>query len=259
MKTTSRKKTTTQPRTRTKPKNPSTARPTAGTSRKAGQNDTAKTKLELINELNRLRREIKKLHTSDTAASPRAAHPINKNELFTFFENLPFDLFVLDKKGRYSVQNAQCRKNWGNFVGKRPEDIMRSKVTLRLWKRNNRRAFSGETVREEVSFSVKGEKRDFYNIVAPVRRNKTVEGIVGINIDITDFKCTQESEKQFKSFADESPNMIFINKRGKIAYVNNQCIKTMGYSRKELYSPDFDFSILIAPEFQGLVQENFRS
>lgn len=262
MKTTGRKKTTTKPRTRNRTKSPSSARPEAGPGSKAGQNDMARTKQELIKELNSLRREIKKLRTSNTAPSLRAAHSIHKSELFPFLDNLPFDLFALDNKGRYSMQNAQCRKKWGSFIGKRPEDIMRNKATLKLWKRNNRRAYSGETIREEVSFSVKGKKRDFYNIIAPVRRNNTVDGIVGINIDITDLKRAQdaldETERQFQSLADQLPNMIFINQGGKTVYVNSQCIKTMGYSRDEFYSPEFDFLVLIAPEFRALVQKNFK-
>jgi transcriptional regulator of aromatic amino acid metabolism len=203
MKTTGRKKTTTRPKTRTKPKSPSSSHPKAGSGKKAGQNDVARTKQELIKELNRLRREIKKLRTSDTAVSPRAAHPIHKSELFPFLDNLPFDLFALDTKGRYSMQNAHCRKNWGNIIGKRPEDVMRNKATLKVWKSNNLRAFSGETIKEEVSFSVKGEKRHFYNIIAPVWRKNKAEGIVGINIDITDRKYADEKRQNIVSFMTE--------------------------------------------------------
>jgi PAS domain S-box-containing protein len=67
-----------------------------------------------------------------------------------------------------------------------------------------------------------------------------------------------ESEAQFKILAEESPNMIFINKRGRVVYVNKKSEETMGYSRDELYSKDFNFMNLIAPEFRDLVQKNFR-
>ena len=48
-------------------------------------------------------------------------------------------------------------------------------------------------------------------------------------------------------FTEQSPNMIFINKGGRVVYVNKRCVADMGYSREEFYAPDFDFMALIAP------------
>ncbi len=62
----------------------------------------------------------------------------------------------------------------------------------------------------------------------------------------------------FKAFTEHSPNMIFINKQGRVVYVNKQCEKLMGYSKEEFLSPDFDFMRLIAPESVDLVATNFR-
>jgi PAS domain S-box-containing protein len=66
----------------------------------------------------------------------------------------------------------------------------------------------------------------------------------------------RESEEKFRNLAEQSPNMIFINKRGKVAYANRQCEEVMGYTREELYAPDFDFFVLIAPEYVDLVKMN---
>jgi PAS domain S-box-containing protein len=80
--------------------------------------------------------------------------------------------------------------------------------------------------------------------------------------DITKYKQAEEilreSEEKFKTFAEQSPNMIFINKGGRIVYVNNKCEESMGYKREFFYSPDFDFLTMIAPEYLDLVKENFR-
>lgn len=67
----------------------------------------------------------------------------------------------------------------------------------------------------------------------------------------------RESEEKFRSLADQSPNMIFINKKGRIVYVNQKCEEVMGYKREEFYSPDFDFLTLITPETMGLIKESF--
>ena len=66
-----------------------------------------------------------------------------------------------------------------------------------------------------------------------------------------------ESELSFKVFIEQSPNMIFINKGGKIVYVNHKCEELMGYTREEFLSPDFDFTGLIATESAELKAPDF--
>jgi len=70
--------------------------------------------------------------------------------------------------------------------------------------------------------------------------------------DITDRKAAEqalrESEEKFRSVAEQSPNMIFINCRGRVAYANQKSADVMGYTREELYAPGFDFIRLIAPD-----------
>ncbi len=78
--------------------------------------------------------------------------------------------------------------------------------------------------------------------------------------DITDSKKAEaalaESEGKFRNLAEGSPNMIFINKRGRILYANKKCEEIMGYNREEFYHPDFDFMTLIAPELRQLIKTN---
>jgi PAS domain S-box-containing protein len=68
----------------------------------------------------------------------------------------------------------------------------------------------------------------------------------------------RESEEKFRTLAEESPNMIFINKMGQLAYVNPMCCEVMGYGREEFYSPDFDYMVLIAPEYREEQADRFR-
>jgi PAS domain S-box-containing protein len=70
--------------------------------------------------------------------------------------------------------------------------------------------------------------------------------------DITDRKAAEqalrESEAKFRDVSEQSPNMIFINCRGRVAYANQKSADVMGYTREEFYAPGFDFIKLIAPE-----------
>ena len=94
-----------------------------------------------------------------------------------------------------------------------------------------------------------------------IKPDGTVTGFIEILEDITERKkaeeALRESEEKFRSLADQSPNMIFINKKGRIVYVNQKCEEVMGYNKEEFYSPDFDFLTLIAPESMGLIKESF--
>ncbi|MEW5767577.1 MAG: PAS domain S-box protein [bacterium] len=84
----------------------------------------------------------------------------------------------------------------------------------------------------------------------------------GTQPDITEKKkaeaALKESEEKFRDLAEESPNMIFINQRGRVVYANRRCEEIMSYKREEFYDPEFDFITLIAPEFRDLIRSNFR-
>jgi PAS domain S-box-containing protein len=71
-------------------------------------------------------------------------------------------------------------------------------------------------------------------------------------------KTLRESEQKFRSIAECSPNMIFINRKGHVVYANKRCEEILGYKRKEFYSPDFDFLTLIAEESKNLVKKSYR-
>ena len=92
--------------------------------------------------------------------------------------------------------------------------------------------------------------------------NGNVYRIAGIAEDITERKLAQqalqESEEKFRTVAEQSPNMIFINKRGRVVYVNQKCEEMMGYKKEEFYAPEFDFLTLIAPESLETVKSSFK-
>jgi PAS domain S-box-containing protein len=81
--------------------------------------------------------------------------------------------------------------------------------------------------------------------------------------DITERKraerAIQDSEEKFRTLAEESPNMIFINKGGRVVYANERCKEVTGYERTEFYAPDFDFITLIAPEGRDQVRASFEA
>jgi len=84
--------------------------------------------------------------------------------------------------------------------------------------------------------------------------------IAGIAKDITERKAAEnalrESEEKFRNVAEQSPNIIFINKGGKVVYANQKSEEITGYPREEICSENFDFLTLIAPESVRLIKKN---
>ena len=69
-------------------------------------------------------------------------------------------------------------------------------------------------------------------------------------------QALRESEAKFRDLAEQSPNMIFINFRGRVVYANKSCENLMGYSRDEFYGDGFDFMALIADEDKEKIRHN---
>jgi len=92
--------------------------------------------------------------------------------------------------------------------------------------------------------------------------NGDISEILCVGNDITGRRDTEEalreSEAKFKSVTEQSANMIFINKKGRVVYCNKKCEDIMGYRREEFCSPAFDFLTLIAPESKEFVRSAFQ-
>ena len=98
------------------------------------------------------------------------------------------------------------------------------------------------------------------NVVGEFDEQDKLVKMRGYLIEITERKKAEESlkesEDKFRSLAEQSPNMIFINQRRRIVYVNKRCEEVTGYTKKELCSKNFDFMDLIAHESWDIVKEN---
>ena len=131
----------------------------------------------------------------------------------------------------------------------------------RLWRESEQRGEFPSSI--ECWFLRKdGERRFIHSRIQRFRDSEATPSLLMIVTDITEKKSAeirlQESEEKFRNLAEQSPNMIFINRAGKVAYANRLCEETMGYTREEFYSPDFNFLSLIAPEDRDRITQNIR-
>ena len=149
-------------------------------------------------------------------------------------ESLPFDVFVVDPSNRYILQNSICKKNWGDLIGKSPENFSVNEKTKYLWMDNNRRALSGETVTGEVVYDrLDGGKNFYHNIIAPICNGKKILGIVGVLVDISDLKQTEallrESESKLSAMLSSiGDHMSMMDKNLNIIWANEIAGKIFG-------------------------------
>lgn len=148
----------------------------------------------------------------DVTERKQAALRLEEHEslLRAIVDNTPLEYWARDMEGRAILENTLFVEHWGSLLDRLPEETDVTPEALRLWERNNQRAYAGEVVNTEVTYKVKGEERNFLNVVAPIRMHEKIVGIVGYNQDITERK---RAEEQIRNLAFYDPLTQLPNRR----------------------------------------------
>ena len=82
--------------------------------------------------------------------------------------------------------------------------------------------------------------------------------VQGMFLDINESKKVEESlkesEEKFRTLSEELPNMIFINKQGRVVYANKKCEELRDTQEKRCILPSFNFFSLCAPEYVDVMR-----
>ena len=130
----------------------------------------------------------------DITDRKNAEHALRESEslMRAIVDNTPVEFWARDMEGRCIMENALIVEHWGSLLGKRPQDTDLDPEEMALWQQNNQRVYAGEVVEAEVDYWVKGQRRVFNNVIAPIKVDGQIIGIVGFNQDITDRKRNEE-------------------------------------------------------------------
>ncbi len=112
-------------------------------------------------------------------------------QLQATMNSFPFDFWINDTHNCTIMQNPGSKKLWGDQLGNHLEQVTDDETIKALWRETNQKALQGEVVETEQSYSIGGRDMVFRNIVAPIWEDDKVIGILGLNIDITEYKSTQ--------------------------------------------------------------------
>ncbi len=183
--------------------------------------------------------------------------------LRTAIDNLPFDFWVMDESGRYVLLNTVACQNWGQCLGKRLAEIELPPETRKLWETNNRRAFAGELLRGEVTFEHNGRVRHSYNIIAPVRVDGRITGILGINLDMTERigaeEALRKSERRLALHVRQTPlAVIEWDLEFRVTAWNPAAERIFGYAAAEALGRDA-IGLIVPDEAREKVIEVWHS
>ncbi|MBN1976275.1 MAG: PAS domain S-box protein [Anaerolineae bacterium] len=194
-------------------------------------------------------RESEKMYKALIDASPEAVTVTDLAGRITYISQQAVELHgaeraaeLLEKTALELIAPEDHEKAAANLEKTLTEGIVRNQEYTLLRKDGSR--FNGE-LNATVIKDAQGKPQAFIATVRDITQRKRAE------------ETLKESAAKFRTLAEQSPNMIFINKKGRVVYANKRCEEIMGYEREKFYAPDFDFLTLIAPSDWDLIWSNF--
>ena len=184
----------------------------------------------------------------------------DKELLMRYFSMaFPIKLFWYDKDGRiidfFTPDETTLYTTPDKFLGKTVKEFLPLEVAEKLSKAGKEARKSNKFIAGEFQLPFPNADKIYEYLYIPLKNNN----LFLVLKDATELKQVEkglrESEETFRALAEQSPNMIFINDRGKITYVNALTESIMGYSKEEFYSKDFNFECTVAPEYRKKVRE----
>ncbi|HMZ79022.1 MAG TPA: response regulator [Acidobacteriota bacterium] len=152
----------------------------------------------LLSELESLRKENARLKHR-LAASQRS-----EVLLQAFLDTVPFLVWISDRSGTCILQSQLALDQWGDLRGKTLADFEVPQDVASQWVDREQRVWAGEIIREEVFYTFQEQTRWVEEIIAPVKNNQEIIGLVGISLDISERKLFESELKHARDAALES-------------------------------------------------------
>jgi PAS domain S-box-containing protein len=168
--------------------------------------------------------------------------------LRTVLAVLPIHCWMRDPTGRMVFQSDQARELWNSPPGSSLEEAEVAPAIRELWHERNQRAYAGEVVHDELTYSINGELHVFDDLILPVREGPNAGGIVGMKRDITRRKAAEAalvaSEERFRLLAMQLPALVYIVDTNDFSTVYMNKDSYHGYTREQISDNRFMHSVV---------------
>lgn len=199
--------------------------------------------------------------------SKMAEEKLRANEvlLTTIIENIPFDFWVCDENDRYILQNPISKRLAGDLIGKTVSDLDAPPSTIESYKEIHSRLLAGESINVEETHERNGKLLHLMMIGAPIRDNGKVRGSIGMTIDVTEQKQTQEALREaellYRTLVEQTSVVIYrdgAQEDSPSMYISPRIADMIGYSAEEFSAqPDF-WQSLLHPDDKNVVFDTVK-
>ncbi|MCX5803511.1 MAG: PAS domain S-box protein, partial [Proteobacteria bacterium] len=228
--------------------------------------DRYKTKEQLINEIQELRKQSTDLKGSDTQSQPvKETSFISNEQLIKMLDALDTSIVILSLSGNYLFVNKTFESHTGYKSG---EIIGRSSTELGLFVNPDhlsliRTKLSEQGHVDNLEIDIKKKSGDIAKCLLSARviQFNGEPCILSNAFDITKHKkaeeALRESEEQYRTLIEESFDGIFVQKGPKIIFANQRLHTMLGYPYGELQG--LDHWRVYHPDYQHITRERAQA
>ena len=211
-----------------------------------GMNDNHKTKDQLVQELEELRRKIAELETTEIQRK-RAEEALRESE--EKYRSLALNedpMYFVDRECRYRFMNKAHLLRLGlslhKVIGRSYGEFHSEEDTKKFADRVEAVFATGNSFQTE--HRSERDNRYFLRTFSPVKDlQRNITDVTVISKDITERKraeeALQESEKNYRNLFENVNEAIFVAQEGKLVFLNPKTGIIIGYSAEELMSRPF--------------------
>ena len=122
-----------------------------------------------------------------------------EQQLQSLLDNLPFQVFIKDHAGVYILQNRLDREVRGNLLGHDLEDAQLEPSRVAEGLIADAKVLAGESYQSEFDTTTNDKSVRFRSIKRPIlAEDGTIEGILGILMDVTEVHRLEQERMEFK-------------------------------------------------------------
>ena len=119
--------------------------------------------------------------------------------------NIPLEFYARDKDRKVFMQSSRSIGKWGDLYGTTVDYYSIDNSIKKLWNKWLNSAYAGQDVEGEYDIYINDELHHMKTILAPIKRDNEIIGVLGTDIDITEMK---ESENKLLIMKDDLENMV---------------------------------------------------